>query len=234
MTLEFGKTYYWRVDEANAPDSPGTIKGQVWQFTAEAYSLQMPFENITATANNGDPDRTIDGSGIDAENPDQHNSSGAAMWSTSGNDPNGTWIQYDFDKLYKLDQMYVWNYNAAFNNKYGIQDVLIQYSADNGQTWTDITSVTQFAKAPAKSGYVYNTVVPFDGAVANSVRITELSTYVSGSKPGDKAGLSEVRFYYIPVRARIPSPATGSTGLSVTDTTLSWRGQRRDYTQSLH
>ncbi len=220
--LEYGKTYYWRVDEVNAPDSPGINKGKVWSFTIETYVLQLPAENITATANNGDPNNTINGSGLDPENPDQHNSTGGAMWVTNGYDPNGTWIRYDFDKLYKLDKMYVWNYNAAFNNKYGIQDVLIQYSADNGQTWTDITSVTQFAKAPAKTGYTYNTVVPFDGAAANSVRITELSNFVSGSKPGDKAGLSEVRFYYIPVRARKPSPATGSTGLSVTDTILKW------------
>ncbi len=226
MTLEFSKTYYWRVDEVNAPENPGTIKGQVWQFDAESYSLKLSSENIKATANDGDPTKTIDESGLDADNPNQHNSSGASMWATNGNDPNGTWIQYDFDKLYKLDQMYVWNYNAAFNNKYGIQDVLIQYSDDNGQTWTDITSVTQFAKAPAKSGYVYNTVVPFDGAIANSVRITELSNFVSGSGTGSKAGLSEVRFYYIPLRARKPSPASGSTDISVTETTLKWRTGR--------
>ncbi len=234
MALDFGKTYYWRVDEVNAPDNPGTIKGNIWSFTVEPFSIQLPAESITATANNGDPNKTIDGSGLDPENPDQHNSSGVAMWVTNGNDPNGTWIRYDFDKLYKLDQMYVWNYNAAFNNKYGIQDVLIQYSADNGQTWTDITSVTQFAKAPAKSGYTYNTVVPFDGAAANSVRITELSTYVSGSGTGSKAGLSEVRFYYLPVRARKPSPTTGSTGLSVTDTTLSWRAGRDGITHRVY
>ncbi len=234
MTLEYGKTYYWRVDEVNAPQSPGTYKGDVWSFTTELYSYQLPAENITATANNGDPNNTINGSGLDPENPDQHNSTGGAMWVTNGYDPNGTWIRYDFDKLYKLDKMYVWNYNASFNNKYGIQDVLIQYSADNGQTWTDITSVTQFAKAPAKTGYVYNTVVPFDGTAVNSVRITELSNFVSGSKPGDKAGLSEVRFYYIPVRARIPSPATGSTGLSVTDTTLNWRAGRDGITHRVY
>ncbi len=234
ITLEYGKTYYWRVDEVNAPQNPGTYKGDVWSFTTELYSFQLPGENIKATANNGDPNNTINGSGLDPENPDQHNSTGGAMWVTNGFDPNGTWIRYDFDKLYKLDKMYVWNYNASFNNKYGIQDVLIQYSADNGQTWTDITSVTQFAKAPAKTGYTYNTVVPFDGAAANSVLITELSNFVSGSKPGDKAGLSEVRFYYIPVRARKPSPATGSTNISVTDTTLSWRAGRDGITHRVY
>ncbi|MBN2588359.1 MAG: hypothetical protein JXA96_00735, partial [Sedimentisphaerales bacterium] len=31
--LEFGKTYYWRVDEVNAPSSPGINKGNIWSFT---------------------------------------------------------------------------------------------------------------------------------------------------------------------------------------------------------
>ncbi|MBN1973967.1 MAG: LamG domain-containing protein, partial [Sedimentisphaerales bacterium] len=37
-SLEFGVTYYWRVDEVNAPSSPGSYKGQVWQFTVEPYA----------------------------------------------------------------------------------------------------------------------------------------------------------------------------------------------------
>ncbi|MBN1973928.1 MAG: hypothetical protein JW787_09845, partial [Sedimentisphaerales bacterium] len=37
-TLELGVTYYWRVDEVNAPSSPGSYKGQVWQFTVEPYA----------------------------------------------------------------------------------------------------------------------------------------------------------------------------------------------------
>ncbi|MBN1974394.1 MAG: CBM9 family sugar-binding protein, partial [Sedimentisphaerales bacterium] len=36
-TLELGVTYYWRVDEVNAPSSPGSYKGQVWQFSVEPY-----------------------------------------------------------------------------------------------------------------------------------------------------------------------------------------------------
>ncbi len=35
--LDFGQTYYWRVDEVNAPDKPATYKGNVWSFTAETY-----------------------------------------------------------------------------------------------------------------------------------------------------------------------------------------------------
>ncbi len=40
--LEFGKSYYWRVDEVNAPPSATIIKGPVWSFTVEpdAYPVR--------------------------------------------------------------------------------------------------------------------------------------------------------------------------------------------------
>lgn len=34
-SLELGKTYYWRVDEVNAPPSSAITKGVVWSFTVE-------------------------------------------------------------------------------------------------------------------------------------------------------------------------------------------------------
>ncbi|MBN1975498.1 MAG: LamG domain-containing protein, partial [Sedimentisphaerales bacterium] len=49
-TLEYGITYYWRVDEVNAPSNPGTFTGTVWSFTVEPYVYNILAENITATA----------------------------------------------------------------------------------------------------------------------------------------------------------------------------------------
>ena len=37
--LEYGKTYYWRVDEVNAAPSTAVFKGDVWSFTVEPYCL---------------------------------------------------------------------------------------------------------------------------------------------------------------------------------------------------
>ena len=45
---EYGKTYYWRVDEVNAPPSSTIFKGKVWTFTAEPFAY--PITGITATA----------------------------------------------------------------------------------------------------------------------------------------------------------------------------------------
>ena len=69
--LDFGATYYWRVDEVSA--SGGAIpKGEVWSFTVEPYAY--PVTNVTATASSAQadmgPENTINGSGLNAE--DQH------------------------------------------------------------------------------------------------------------------------------------------------------------------
>ncbi|MBN1972059.1 MAG: LamG domain-containing protein, partial [Sedimentisphaerales bacterium] len=107
-TLEFNVTYYWRVDEVNAPSSPGSYKGQVWQFTVEPYALKLLAENITATAissiKNNDPNDTINEKGLDPNHPDEH-SNGVGMWlSDKTTADNPVWITYEFDKLYKLHE----------------------------------------------------------------------------------------------------------------------------------
>jgi hypothetical protein len=51
--LEFGKTYYWRIDEVNAPPDSSVTKGPVWSFTVEDFAF--PITNVTATASSEDP-----------------------------------------------------------------------------------------------------------------------------------------------------------------------------------
>ena len=43
--LEFGQTYYWRVDEVNAPPEAGIIKGDVWSFTTVNFVVVDDFED---------------------------------------------------------------------------------------------------------------------------------------------------------------------------------------------
>jgi hypothetical protein len=43
--LEFGQTYYWRVDEVNAPPEAGIIKGNVWSFTTVNFVVVDDFED---------------------------------------------------------------------------------------------------------------------------------------------------------------------------------------------
>ena len=49
--LDYGQTYYWRIDDVNAPlTSPTVFKGKTWQFMTELFSYAIPGDRITATA----------------------------------------------------------------------------------------------------------------------------------------------------------------------------------------
>jgi hypothetical protein len=221
--LEYGKTYYWRVDEVNAPPSTAVFKGDIWSFTVEPYAY--PITGVTATASSSDkastgPANTINGSGL---TNDLHSTSSDAMWVSSAPGPTPAWIRYQFDKTYKLYELWVWNHNTEFEPilGYGFKDVTIEYSTD-GTAWTLLKDVL-FAQAPAAAGYAHNTTVDLGGVMARYVRLTAKSNWsIVGLK---QFGLSEVRFFYVPLEARGPQPAQYAEGIAV-DGTLDWRPGR--------
>jgi hypothetical protein len=220
--LEFGTTYYWRIDEVNAPPDSTIFKGEVWSFTTEPFAY--PITGIIATSNavsnaGVGPERTIDGSGLDAA--DGHSTDASDMWLglPAGDDP--VYIQYEFDKVYKLYEMWVWNYNVQFEPVlgFGLKNVTIEYSAD-GADWTALGDA-ELARASAQAGYAHNSVVDLQGVAARSVRLTVNSNWGMLAQ----YGLSEVRFFYVPVQAREPQPADAATSIDP-DTVLSWRAGR--------
>ncbi len=221
--LAFGQTYYWRVDEVNAPPSSAVHKGGVWSFTVEPYAY--PITGVTATASSSEKTttgatNTVNGSGL---TNDLHSMSSDAMWVSSMTGPQPTWIQYQFNQTYKLYELWVWNHNTEFEPilGYGFKDVTIEYSTD-GTNWTLLKDV-QFAQAPAAAGYAHNTTVDLGGVMARSVRLTAKSNWsMMGLK---QFGLAEVRFFYVPVEARAPQPAQNAEGVAV-DSTLDWRPGR--------
>ena len=127
--LDFGQTYYWRIDEVNAPPSSTVFKGKVWSFTTEL--IAYPVENVTATASSSapgqGPENTANDSGLDAD--DLHSVVGAHMWLTATGDPGPIWIQYEFDKVLKLYEMWVWNQNSLMEAAigFGIKDATVEY-----------------------------------------------------------------------------------------------------------
>jgi len=218
--LDFGQTYYWRIDEVNAPPDYTIYKGDVWSFTAEPFAYPIAGDNIIATASSQSADRkcenTVNGSGLNADG--LHLRDSKDMW-LSGTEPLGAWIEFQFDKVYKLYEMWVWNYNEFLEPVIGLgfKDVSIEYSV-NGINYTTLGTTHQFARAPGADGYAHNTTVDFGGAVAKYVRLTAHSNW-GGILP--QYGLSEVRFFYIPVCARKPSPASGAANVDV-DVVLNW------------
>jgi len=221
--LAFGQTYYWRVDEVNAAPDSTIYRGDVWSFTSEPYGY--PVKPVKATASSSSnalmgPDKTIDGSGLDAL--DEHATIASQMWlSKKGTTP--IWIKYDFDKVYELHQMWVWNSNQASEPDVGLgaKDVTIETSLD-GTTWTALGGVVEFAQATGEPNYTHNTTVDFGGVQAKYVRLTIANNWSDGTK---QAGLAEVRFFYVPVKAFGPTPATGATGVAI-DGVLNWRPGR--------
>jgi hypothetical protein len=220
--LAFGQTYYWRVDEVNGAPDFTAHKGAVWSFTAEPEV--RPVANITATASSsgvtGGPENTINGSGLDSNG--LHSTVDKTMWLSAQTGPQPTWIQYQFDRVYKLREMWVWNYNMSIESIAGLgfRNVTVQYSVD-GTDWTTLSEM-EFARGASADGYAHNTTVDFGGVAARYVKLTPKSNW---GAPTPQYGLSEVKFFYIPAHATEPTPASGKTGVSP-DVVLSWRGGR--------
>ena len=222
--LDFGKTYYWRVDEIEA-DGATIHEGDVWSFTVELLAYPITGENIIVTASSFEegksPENTVNGSGL-VDNV--HSTVLTDMWLTAAGEPSPAWIKYDFDKIYKLHEILVWNYNGeSFLTAVGLKDVIVEYSSDD-VNWVPIDSVNEFDRASGLDDYAPNTTIPLDDIPVKSVKIYANSNW-SGNF-SDQFGLSEVRFLYIPVHARDADPNSGATEVDL-DMFLEW-GAGRD------
>jgi len=218
--LVLGQTYYWRVDEI---DAAGTIlTGSVWSFTVEpaAYPIKgiMARASSQSRADTG-PENTINGSGLVN---DQHSVNLNQMW-MSADKPLPNWIQYEFDKVYKVAELWVWNSNQVVEPfvGFGAKGVTIEYSLD-GETWTELENVPQFNQASGLPSYTANTIIDFGGVMAKFVKLTINTTWGGVVK---QTSLAEVRFFYKPVQAREPVPADGAKDVLLT-ASLDWRPGR--------
>ena len=223
--LEFGKTYYWRVDEINETPDKAVHKGDVWDFTVEPYSIQIPGDAIVATASSfssvfSAPERTIDGSGLNADGA--HSIASDDMWFTTGAELD-PWIQYEFTGVQKLDTMKIWNSNgpAEMAIGWGVKDVEIAYSVD-GENWDVLADANQFSRAPGLRTYNQPDEIAFGGAAAKFVRFN-IATNWGGMLMS--YSLSEVQFFVIPAQARQPVPADADTDV-LPDSLATWRSGR--------
>ncbi|MBN1361098.1 MAG: hypothetical protein JW993_10915 [Sedimentisphaerales bacterium] len=226
--LTFGQTYYWRIVEVNGPPDFARYEGNVWSFEVEPFTY--PVANVTAsasiptTAGNGGPEKIIDGSGLGAN--DLHSIDDADMWL---GDVTGepAWLLYDFDRVYKLHEMRLWNYDINLEPYigFGIKDVTIEYAVD-ADNWIALGDF-EIGRGP---GIPYAGMsIDLDGIAAQSIRINIHSNW--GGQ--NRYGLSEVRFYQIPVYAREPEPADGAADVGI-NTALSWRSGREAATHQVY
>jgi hypothetical protein len=224
-TLEFGETYYWRVDEVGAPPDNTVLKGNIWSFTVELFVY--PITNVIATASSSEPGKeainAVNGSGLDDSGLLHTNESVGTMWLSSEGGEQPTWIKFEFDRLHKLYEMWVWNSNDSLERAIGLgfKEVKIEYSVD-GADFTTLGTTHVFEQAPGTADYAHNTTIDMGGVAAKFVRLTAISNFKSIL---EQFGLSEVRFFSIPVSAREPYPASGAVDV-VLDSSLGWKAGR--------
>ncbi|MCP4450130.1 MAG: hypothetical protein GY809_01605, partial [Planctomycetes bacterium] len=223
--LDFGQTYYWRVDEVNGTPDKTVFRGDIWQFTAEPHSLQIPGSAIAVTASSfanefSMPVKIVDGSGLGPDNT--HSVNAETMW-FSGPAELDPWVQFEFDGVKKLDTMRVWNSNSAAEMAigWGVKDVNIAYSVD-GETWTVLDAAKQFNRASGLPAYNQPDSIGFDGVAARHVRLNILNNWGGLLM---SYSLSEVQFAMIPAQARSPEPADSSEDV-LPDTVATWRAGR--------
>ncbi len=221
--LEFSRTYYWRVD---AVDASNTIhKGDIWSFTVELFAY--PVENIVATASSSEegkgPENTVNGSGLDESGLLHGSDSVGRMWLSSRDGAQPAWIEYEFDRAYKLHEMWVWNSNDSLESLIGLgfKDVTIEYSA-NGADFETLGNTHEFARAPGTPGYAHDITIDFGGVAAKHVRLTANSNW---GGIFNQFGLSEVRFFQIPVQAKASKPDSGAIEVNL-DLSLGWQSGR--------
>ncbi len=204
----------------------GALEGQA---DLPSYNVRSVFATASSLLNeNSGPEKTVDESGLSAL--DQHDTLAANMWISSAGQEPPVWIQYEFDMVYKLDQMRVWNANNDLEwlLGWGVKTATMEYSMD-GAAWTALADVPEFAKGPGTPDYTYNTTVDFDGVAARFIRLTCTDSWGDGSQ----YSLSEVRFSYIPVTADDPYPANGAAGVSP-DAILTWTAGREAASHEIH
>jgi hypothetical protein len=149
--LKFATTYYWRVDEITP--SGTVIEGDIWSFTTELFAY--PVLNVTATASSSAPDKgpenTVNGSGLDSTGLLHGNQGEGTMWLSDTDAPQPAWIIFEFDNVYKLHELWVWNSNESLELAVGLgfKDVLIEYS-DNGVDFVTLGTTHQFAQGGSK------------------------------------------------------------------------------------
>ncbi len=230
--LALGQTYYWRVDEVNAPPDSTVFEGETWSFTVEPISYPIPLGAVSATASSAsagqNPNDLVNGSGLN-EN-DEHSNLQEFMWVSDTGDAE-PWIQFEFDQVKKLEKVHVWNHNTQTEAilGFGTKEALIETSLD-GENWTELKTV-EFAQATGLDSYP-GAAVSLDGAVAQYLRISPQSNY---SLLGlAQMGLSEVRFFAVPVYAREPQPADAAADVAVSDAVLGWRAGREAVTHEVY
>ncbi len=193
-----------------------TVMTDMWLSCSPAPVQVDPNSFVGKPLDPNDPNSPVVGQPLDPNDPNSPVVKPPVVMVTPE-----VWIQYEFARIQKFQEMHVWNWNNA-SEKYfglGVKEATVLVSND-GAEWTPLGDF-EFAAAPGTADYAYNTVIDFQGAAGKFVRIL-----MKSSQRGTyEFGLSEVQFFSYPVYSREPSPAPGAKGMAL-DAAVSWRSGR--------
>jgi len=118
-----------------------------------------------------------------------------------------------FDKAYELTEMWVWNYENAWNG-YGLKQVKVEYSA-NGVDYTTLMNgaLEEFTFSLGNYDGTKSDVIDFGNVQAKVVKLTAVGGPGVGNHETTNYGsyiLRELRFYHYDPKARRPDPADGA------------------------
>ena len=152
------------------------------------------------------PDRlaahTVDGSGLTADGLTHTNWPFGNMWLCNDSGPHTSpsglegyqWIHWEFDGIYPLGEMWVWNWNENAYPQFGIKDATIQTSLD-GTTWTTFGPVQIPRRDDGLKGPV-SLALPMNNVRARHVLLTTANNAdANWGWASTELGLCEVRFY---------------------------------------
>ncbi len=161
------------------------------------------------------PDNVVNGDGLDGAGL-LHSGVKTDMWASendaassmdsynAGTTVGEAWIAFEFDQVYDLVGMWVWNYNREYEVPLwqdSMKDVIIEYSTTGGTNpaeWNGFsTTLNPGAGAP---GEAHETEIAL-GVSARYVVITSDGPSWGESDGEGRYGLSEVRFF-------VPEPMT--------------------------
>ncbi len=117
---------------------------------------------------------TADGSGLTG---DLHDNDDDNMWlsapdrGTASYNPNPgtvtgvTWLRFQFDKVYKLGDMWIWNCNETAWVARGFKDVTIEYSTTGGSSPSEWHTLGEYelAQASGAATIPHTDEIHFDG-----------------------------------------------------------------------